>query len=144
MTWWKPGKKVGPYLLNSKVDDFPNFFEKHYVENDLSMRSGEEITHSFTSRDEAFSLCVTHGIIDSVRCRQTFVVETNIIGKHLALAIVEIVNRFGLEKAKFTCDDQIIYQDGDVQMDINFDGLAINITINLEGTILSVGAISFD
>ena len=144
MTWWNPGKKVGPYSLDSNVDDFPSFFEKHYVENNLSMKSGEEITHSFASRDEAFSLCVTHGNIDSVRCRQTFVVETNIIGKHLALAIVEIVNRFGLEKAKFTCGDQIIYEDGDIQMDIDFDGLAIGITINLAGTILSVGAISFD
>jgi len=141
MTWWIPKKKFDNYYFASNINDIHLFFENHYVENNLSVKDADGITHSYMTRDESVSLGVINSKIVSAICFQEFIIESNVIGKHLSCAIVEIVNLFGFDAAKFCCDDQIVYENGDIQMDLDFDRLGIDLTVNMGGIILAVGVI---
>jgi len=135
---------VGQYKLGDSINDMPSFLSSHCIRTQFSQKYDEEITHSFKSNDEAYSVLVTNDLIDSVQCHEIFIIENNIIGEHLSQAIIEIVNRFGGNSAIFICDTQIEYDDGDIQMDVDFDELGLVLTVNLDGIILSVGVVGND
>lgn len=139
--WWKPKEQFDVYKFGFDVNEIQDFYKHHFVQKSLSVVDSESTQYSFKEPYKGISLGVESNIIVSATCYQDFVIKTNVIGRHIVFALNEVIQRFGVRAAQFTCDDQVVYDEEDIQMDVDFEELGLILTINLQGIVLSVTVI---
>lgn len=98
------------------------------------------ITKSYRSINHDISLLALEGAIESITFSEFFEIGSNVVGGHCLFAIEQLIRRFGPEKTLFSWDVPIEFEDGDVQMDMNFDELGLILTVLLNGKVISATA----
>lgn len=125
-------------MLGSNIHEIDGFLTDHILQTQFAQRFDGQITHSFATRDDSFSILVTSGIIESITCYKQFLFNGNVIGTAVMDFTGHLVNTFGKETAEPNENNYVEYDDGDIQHDVDFNHLNMFVTANEKDVILSV------
>jgi hypothetical protein len=139
--WWIPEVKIANYYFQKNISDNINFMNTTRRDSVSDMEFSDEISKQYVSMDGSFEISVENDIIQSICCRYKFiVVKNNLIGCKFSQLVDELKSRFSISDVEFKKDNLIIYENGDIQRDIDIEKFSIFISVNEAGIIQSVSA----
>jgi len=139
--WWIPELKVADYFFQKSIDEIPDFHNLNRRDHIFDLEFSEEGSESYISLDENFQVTVENDIIQSLCCRSYFrVLNENVVGNSFEALMRSLEMRFNQKKITIQKDQFVLYDNGDMERDIDIPKFSIFATVDESGIIQSISA----
>ena len=139
--WWIPEIKVGGYFFQRHASDIKDFDKNNRLDCDFNEENSDLNSGHYVSNDGNFEITLHDGIVDSICCRKEFIViNKNVIGYYFSQLTDDLCKRFATSDLDLKRDDFIIYENGDIERDIDIDQFSIFATVDESSIIKSISA----